>query len=189
MSDSERQFKQERGGGNYGVGTKEKQQANYMARKEAEVRRGELFDQALTKFKAGDIEGVRCFCVPAVPWVLGISEAHNSRSAPCSGACRCVLLVVTVSKTQASKLEGFAPLPWPALSVPRAWAMSSVLVSLLCQMGFWLDQLVTVISCLVCLIMEGRLLAYFLPFYRVNGLWCVCHWCVCHVKCICIINI
>ncbi|KAK9834004.1 hypothetical protein WJX81_002301 [Elliptochloris bilobata] len=57
MSDIEKQFKQERGGGNYGVGTKEKQQANYVARKEAETRRRELFDQALGKFKAGDIEG------------------------------------------------------------------------------------------------------------------------------------
>ena len=59
MSDIEKQFKSERGGGNYGVGTKEKQQANYMARKESEERRRELFDQALAKFKAGDIEGVR----------------------------------------------------------------------------------------------------------------------------------
>ena len=62
MSDIEKQFKSERGGGNYGVGTKEKQQANYMARKESEERRRELFDQALAKFKAGDIEGVRRAC-------------------------------------------------------------------------------------------------------------------------------
>jgi hypothetical protein len=60
MSDIEKQFKAERGGGNYGVGTKEKQQANYFARKEAEERRRGLFDQALAKFKASDIEGVRC---------------------------------------------------------------------------------------------------------------------------------
>jgi len=63
--------------------------------------------------------------VPAVPRVLGVSKAHNSRSATCSGACRRMLLVVTLGKTQASEIEGFAVLPWPALLVLRTWAMSS----------------------------------------------------------------
>ena len=59
MSSSEKQFKTERRGGNYGMGTKEMQAANYRARKETEARRRELFDTALTKFKRNDIEGVR----------------------------------------------------------------------------------------------------------------------------------
>lgn len=55
----ERKFKRERGGGNYGLGTKELQAANYKARKEQEQRRRDIFDQALSKFKKNDIEGVR----------------------------------------------------------------------------------------------------------------------------------
>ena len=35
------------------------QEANYRARKATEARRRELFDQALSKFKKNDIEGVR----------------------------------------------------------------------------------------------------------------------------------
>lgn len=58
----EKRFKSERGGGNYGIGTKEMQTANYKARKEAETRRRELFDQALSKFKQNKIEGVSPPC-------------------------------------------------------------------------------------------------------------------------------
>ncbi|GFH24842.1 uncharacterized protein HaLaN_22708 [Haematococcus lacustris] len=54
--ESEKQWKAERAGGNYGVGTKEVQQRNYVARKEAERKRRELFDDALAKFKSGDIQ-------------------------------------------------------------------------------------------------------------------------------------
>ncbi|BDA41945.1 Protein MET1, chloroplastic [Coccomyxa sp. Obi] len=57
LSDAEKRFKMERGGGNYGVGTKEMQEANYRARKETEKKRRELFDQALSKFKQNNIEG------------------------------------------------------------------------------------------------------------------------------------
>lgn len=56
LTEAEKQFKAERGGGNYGAGTKEMQQRNYIGRKEAERQRRELFDDALTKFRAGKIE-------------------------------------------------------------------------------------------------------------------------------------
>ncbi len=39
-----------------GAGTKEIQARNYVQRKEAERKRRELFDDALVKFKKGDIE-------------------------------------------------------------------------------------------------------------------------------------
>ena len=69
MSSSEKQFKTERRGGNYGMGTKEMQAANYRARKETEGRRRELFDQALSKFKKNDIEGVRARAgTPPIAW-------------------------------------------------------------------------------------------------------------------------
>lgn len=52
----EKTWKQERRGGNYGAGTKEMQARNYVQRKEAERKRRELFDDALVKFKKGDLE-------------------------------------------------------------------------------------------------------------------------------------
>ena len=58
LSEAEKRFKMERGGGNYGMGTKEMQEANYRARKETEKKRRELFDEALAKFKQNNIEGV-----------------------------------------------------------------------------------------------------------------------------------
>ncbi len=58
---AERNWKKERNGGNYGAGTKEIQERNYVARKEIERTRRELFDDALTKFKSGDI-AVRAYC-------------------------------------------------------------------------------------------------------------------------------
>ena len=48
-------MKKERNGGNYGSGTKEIQERNYIARKENERKRRELFDDALAKFKGGDV--------------------------------------------------------------------------------------------------------------------------------------
>ena len=56
LSDGEKMFKSERAGGNYGSGTKEMQQRNYLARKEDERKRRELFDDALTKFKSNQTE-------------------------------------------------------------------------------------------------------------------------------------
>ena len=58
LTDSERQFRAERAGGNVGTGTKEMQARNYVAKKEAERKRRELFDDALTKFRAKKIEDV-----------------------------------------------------------------------------------------------------------------------------------
>ncbi len=42
----------------YPSGTKELQQKNYIQRKESERKRREMFDDALDKFKRGDIETV-----------------------------------------------------------------------------------------------------------------------------------
>lgn len=56
-SDSAKQWKQERSGGDYGAGTKEMQTKNYISRKETERKRRELFDDALEKFQKKDIEG------------------------------------------------------------------------------------------------------------------------------------
>ena len=56
VSESERMFRNERSGGNYGAGTKEMQERNYIARKEEERKRRELFDDALAKFRAGNVE-------------------------------------------------------------------------------------------------------------------------------------
>lgn len=61
-------MKKERNGGNYGSGTKEIQERNYIARKENERKRRELFDDALAKFKGGDI------AVSSVPVRLGPTE-------------------------------------------------------------------------------------------------------------------
>lgn len=54
---AEKKWKSERRGGNYGAGTKEMQARNYVTRREQERKRRELFDDALDKFKAGDIAG------------------------------------------------------------------------------------------------------------------------------------
>ena len=59
LSDSQKQWQNERRGGNYGMGTKEMQAANYRNRKETEKKRRELFDIALGKFRKNDIQGVR----------------------------------------------------------------------------------------------------------------------------------
>ncbi|GAB4815855.1 hypothetical protein N2152v2_002901 [Parachlorella kessleri] len=56
LSEEERLFKADRVGGNYGIGTKEMQERNYAARREAERTRRALFDEALAKFKKGKIE-------------------------------------------------------------------------------------------------------------------------------------
>lgn len=56
LTEAEKQFKSERSGGNYGSGTKEMQERNYIARKESERKRRELFDDALRTFKSGKIE-------------------------------------------------------------------------------------------------------------------------------------
>jgi len=57
VDETEAMWKAERSGGNYGVGTKELQQRNYIARKEEARKRRELFDDGLDKFQSGDYEG------------------------------------------------------------------------------------------------------------------------------------
>lgn len=57
LTDSERRFRAERGGGNYGQGTKEMQAANYQRMKQQEKERVALFDQALGKYNKRDPEG------------------------------------------------------------------------------------------------------------------------------------
>lgn len=56
LTEAEMQFRNERAGGNYGAGTKEMQERNYIGRKEAERKRRELFDEALSKFRGGKTE-------------------------------------------------------------------------------------------------------------------------------------
>lgn len=60
MTDMEKRFKTERGGGNYGDGTKELQARNYAKRKGSEADREGLFEKALDLFQKKDLEGVRC---------------------------------------------------------------------------------------------------------------------------------
>ena len=57
LDETAKMFQNERAGGNYGIGTKELQQRNYIAKKEDARKRRELFDDALDKFQAGDYEG------------------------------------------------------------------------------------------------------------------------------------
>jgi tetratricopeptide (TPR) repeat protein len=56
LTEAEKQFRSERAGGNYGSGTKEMQQRNYIGKKEAERKRRELFDEALATFRGGKTE-------------------------------------------------------------------------------------------------------------------------------------
>ncbi len=58
LTEAQKQWKSERRGGNYGMGTKEMQAANYKNRKEIEQRRKDLFNVALDKFRKNDIQGV-----------------------------------------------------------------------------------------------------------------------------------
>eukprot|EP00884_Botryococcus_braunii_P008581 jgi/Botrbrau1/17724/Bobra.0166s0146.1 len=58
LTEVEKMFRAERGGGNYGAGTKEKQAANYAAAKQREKERLELFELGLSKFKKNDIQGL-----------------------------------------------------------------------------------------------------------------------------------
>ncbi len=57
LSEAERRFKAERGGGNYGAGTKEMQANNYLKAKELAAERVVLFEGALKKFNGGDHAG------------------------------------------------------------------------------------------------------------------------------------
>ena len=59
LTEAEKRFRRERGGGNYGLGTKEVQEKRYIERREAERKRRELFNDALAMYKSGDLENVR----------------------------------------------------------------------------------------------------------------------------------
>ena len=52
-------MKAERNKGNYGANTQVIQQQNYTKRKQDEKDREDMFNGALGKFRAGDVEGVR----------------------------------------------------------------------------------------------------------------------------------
>lgn len=62
MDAVEAKWRAERGGGNYGAGTQEMQQRNYISKKEAERKRREVFDDGMAKFKGGKIEQVSTGC-------------------------------------------------------------------------------------------------------------------------------
>ncbi|KAK9803594.1 hypothetical protein WJX72_003213 [[Myrmecia] bisecta] len=57
LTEEAKRFKLERSGGNYGAGTKQIQEKNYIGKRELERKRRELFDDGLAKFKSGNIEG------------------------------------------------------------------------------------------------------------------------------------
>ena len=59
LTEAEKRFRRERGGGNYGLGTKEVQEKRYIERREAERKRRELFNDALAMYKQGVLENVR----------------------------------------------------------------------------------------------------------------------------------
>lgn len=56
MTEAEREWRNERAGGNYGAGTKEIQQRNYIAQKELARKRKEMFEDALSDYRAGKVE-------------------------------------------------------------------------------------------------------------------------------------
>jgi hypothetical protein len=56
MDDVERMHRAEREGGNVGTGTRELQKRNYIARKESERKRREIFDDALDTFRQGKVK-------------------------------------------------------------------------------------------------------------------------------------
>lgn len=56
MTAVEKEFKSERAGGNYGAGTKEIQERNYIAQKELQRKRKEMFEDALTDYRNGKVE-------------------------------------------------------------------------------------------------------------------------------------
>lgn len=56
LTPAEEQFRNERAGGNYGAGTKELQERNYIANKELERKRKEMFEDALSDYRAGKVD-------------------------------------------------------------------------------------------------------------------------------------
>ena len=56
ISEDERMWRKEQSGGNVGYGTRQIQERNYLDRKQKEQERLELFEEALRKFKKGEID-------------------------------------------------------------------------------------------------------------------------------------
>lgn len=56
LTEEEKLWRQEQRGGNFGYGTRQIQQKNYLDRKQRERERMELFEEAIRKLKKGEIE-------------------------------------------------------------------------------------------------------------------------------------
>lgn len=56
LTPAEQEWRNERAGGNYGAGTKEIQERNYIANKELERKRKEMFEDALSDYRDGKID-------------------------------------------------------------------------------------------------------------------------------------
>jgi tetratricopeptide (TPR) repeat protein len=56
QSEKSSQMKAERAGGNYGAGTKEQQMQNYSKKKELEVQRLDMFDEAISLYNKKDYD-------------------------------------------------------------------------------------------------------------------------------------
>ncbi len=76
MTEAEKRFKRERGGGNYGLGTKEVQEKRYIERREAERKRRELFSDALAMYKKGDLENVRLMHVQTLAATCSVAHVN-----------------------------------------------------------------------------------------------------------------
>ena len=74
LSAQDKAFKNERGGGNYGAGTRALQEQNFMARQKRETLRKQMFEEALEKFRANDIEQVGAAFDPGAP----CSSSHTA---------------------------------------------------------------------------------------------------------------
>ena len=70
LTPAEEQFKNERAGGNYGAGTKELQERNYIANKELERKRKEMFEDALGDYRAGKVDEALVQARAALPLFL-----------------------------------------------------------------------------------------------------------------------
>lgn len=78
MDEAERKWKTERRGGNYGAGTKEMQARNYVARKEQERKRRELFDGEDIHFVYSRIGIVRAVGGGRVQLAIGGRAVHGA---------------------------------------------------------------------------------------------------------------
>ena len=75
---AERMMKSEKAGGNYGAGTKEIQERNYIAMREAERKRREMFEDALLDFRAGKVRSFMTRVCPVIISVILFSSLTRS---------------------------------------------------------------------------------------------------------------